>query len=210
MVLKLAQKARGNTTDTASVMSSPLFVSLIDQLSHLGRCHILDLGPAIGANVEFFGQLHCRLHIADCIGELTELGRDNDMEQSFPERLGGILPLADCEPFDVILTWDLLNYLDKKTFAALMEWLAPVVSGDTYLHGYIASRKQIPLLPNRYRPVDGNKMQTTPSSSELRECPCYHLMDLRQLMPQFGVSRSILLQNGMQEYLFKGQGRGHR
>ena len=56
-----------------TVTNSPLFGTLLDQLQKVGRCCVLDLGPAVGANVEFFGQLHCKLHIADCGMALAHL-----------------------------------------------------------------------------------------------------------------------------------------
>lgn len=202
----------------AELTNSPLFVTLTDRLAALGSCRVLDLGPAIGANVAYFGQLHCRLHIADCAAELVALNerisqpRDVAPEAAVSpgEQLERLLPLQPDTPLDAILVWDLLNYLDKPLLKALMAHLAPCVSADTWLHGYICSRREMAALPGRYRLTPEGRLAVTAGSPKRRASPAYTQPDLRNLMPQFGISRSMLLQNGMQEYLFKGEGRIRR
>lgn len=192
------------------LINSPLFTSLNEHLRAAGRCTLLDLGPAIGANVDFFGELHCKLQIADCGTGLLELNARTDITaDDYDIELGQLLPLTGNEPCDGILVWDLLNYLDKPLFGALMRHLSPMVSGDTWLHGYINFRREMPALPQQYR-LDQEGRVMVSSAMGARSCPAYPQQTLRTLMPDFSVSRATLLQNGMQEYLFRGQGHGHR
>lgn len=196
-----------------TLTNSPLFGTLLTQLQNVERCCVLDLGPAVGANVEFFGQLHCKLHIADCgmaLAHLNDAVGETEGERPFAALLKSMLPLDRLEPVDAILAWDLLNYLDRPLFAALMEHLAPIISGDTWLHTYIGSRREMAAQPNMYRLTLEGKVAVAARDPAQRSCPCYHQLDLRNLMPGFKVARSTLLQNGMQEYLFQGEGRGHR
>lgn len=196
---------------TGQFTNSPLFTSLIERLRTLGYCTVLDLGPALGSNVAFFGDMHCRIQIADCATALLALNaREEDGPDSYKAELEKLLPLTDLQTCDVILTWDLLNYLNKSLFRALMTHLSPVVSGDTWLHGYIGSRRVMSAAPQLYRLNREGRVEVTASTRETQDCPCYSQPELRMLMPRFGVSRSTLLQSGMQEYLFQGQGRGHR
>lgn len=191
--------------------NSPLLAGLVAQCAERPRCHVLDLGPAIGSNIAFFQQLHCKLEIADCGAELLRLSaRGEDDATPLDAQLARLLPVDPDEPYDAILAWDLLNYLDKPLFAALTAHLAPAVTGDTHLHAYIGARRTLAAEPAQYRLQDDGRVEVLARSTATRECPCYHQMELRHLLPQFGVVRSMLLQNGMQEYLFKGQGRGHR
>lgn len=195
----------------AELTNSPLLAALVGQCAERPRCHVLDLGPAIGSNVAFFQQLHCKLEIADCGAELLRLAGRGDEDALPPEApLERLLPVDPDDPYDAILVWDLLNYLGKPLFAALMAHLAPAVTGDTHLHAYIGARRTLPAEPAQYRLRDDGKVEARVRGPAMRACPCYHQMELRHLLPQFGVERSMLLQNGMQEYLFKGQGRGHR
>lgn len=197
----------------ATLTNSPLFGTLLEKLASVERCCVLDLGPAVGDNVNFFGQLRCKLHIADCALALSHLNQAVDEEseqQPFAALLNSLLPLERFEPVDAILAWDLLNYLSKPLLAALMEHLSPLVSGDTWLHCYIGSRREMSAQPNHYRLTPEGRVLVALRDTTTRSCPCYHQLDLRNLMSRFGVARSTLLQNGVQEYLFKGEGRGHR
>lgn len=205
-----AGKHPGEKNPLEGHINSPLFTALSEHLRSAGRCTLLDLGPALGANVDFFGALHCKLQIADCGTALLELNARTDIPANDYEiELEQLLPLDGIDPCDGVLVWDLLNYLDKPLFGALMRHLSPVVSGDTWLHGYINSRREMTALPQQYRlDQEGRVMVTAVTGT--RSCPSYPQQTLRTLMPDFSVARATLLQNGMQEYLFKGQGHGHR
>lgn len=206
-----ARNAPAPGTPAGELTNSPLLAGLVAQCAERPRCHVLDLGPAIGSNIAFFQQLHCKLGIADCGAELLRLSaRGEDDATPLDAQLARLLPVDPDEPYDAILAWDLLNYLDKPLFAALTAHLAPAVTGDTHLHAYIGARRTLAAEPAQYRLQDDGRVEVLARSTATRECPCYHQMELRHLLPQFGVVRSMLLQNGMQEYLFKGQGRGHR
>lgn len=190
-----------------NLMSSPLFARLTEQLAAAGRCNVLDLGPAWGANVSYFGQHQCKLRIADCAEGLLALNaRALTEPAALAAALEQLLPLATAEPSDAILGWDLFNYLDKPLLKALMLHLAPVVSGDTWLHAYVGARREMPALPAQYRLTREGQLSVKQNTPELRRCPCYTQPELRSLLPQFEVARSMLLQNGVQEYLFRGQG----
>lgn len=213
-----AQQPRAEPAPVAELTNSPLLVSLTGQIAAHGRCEVLDLGPAVGANVAFFGELHCRLHIADCAAPLLALkerltrqeAAEGGAELSPEAELNRLLPLDLDAPLDAILVWDLLNYLDRPLLKALMAHLAPWVSGDTWLHGYVCSRREMAAQPARYRLTSEGRLAITAGSAERCACPAYTQPDLLNLMPQFGVSRSTLLPSGMQEYLFRGQGRRGR
>lgn len=192
-------------------INSPLFKTLIDYVQTAGRCSVLDLGPAFGSNVTFFGELRCKLQIADCATPLLELNaREEIGAEVYAKELQRLLPLEGTSPFDVILTWDLLNYLKKPLYTALMTHLSPCVSGDTWLHAYISSRRDMAASPQHYRLNHEGQVLLMNGNVVTQPSPCYPQQTLRILMPRFDVSRATLLQNGMQEYLFKGQGRGHR
>jgi hypothetical protein len=199
----------------AELTNSPLLGTLGERLAAAGLCQVLDLGPAIGANVAYFGNLHCRLHIADCAAALIALNRRLQAEEaetglSLEAELQRILPLELAAPLDAILLWDVPNYVGKPLFKALMAHLAPWVAGDTWLHAYICPRREMPAQPGRYRLTPEGRLAVTAGSLEKCACPAYTQPDLRALMPQFTVARSMLLQNGLQEYLFKGQGPARR
>jgi hypothetical protein len=73
-----------------------------------GGTSILDLGPALGQNIAFFGQYGSRVHVGDLYRSRLEAGIHTDEEH--PERRWDhLLPLSADEGFDVIIAWDLLD-----------------------------------------------------------------------------------------------------
>jgi hypothetical protein len=190
----------------ANETSSPLFRSLLDRMDEHRRYEILDLGAATPSNIDFFGHYHCRLHIADCLNQLVALKSGEQVtEAQIRQRVKGMLPPHEDLRFDVVLAWDVLNYLDKPVLSALMEDLATSVDRDTQLHAYVYPRQTMPTRPSRFRIFPDGALQIEPGSQELCPSPCYRQPELEKMMPNLVVQRSVLLKNGIQEYLFRGR-----
>ncbi len=188
--------------------SSPLFEALAGALDLLERVSILDLGPAIGGNIEFFGRFPCALHIADAVGALAGLRPEIDPETGavrtapLEAEVRRQLPGAGGATFDVILGWDLLNYLDGPVFSAFAAQLRPLLRHGTRLHAFLWSQPRMPVLPARFRILDAAHMGFE-ASDRTRECPRYTQRDLERRLPELHVQRSVLLRSGLQEYVFQ-------
>ncbi|HQU14599.1 MAG: hypothetical protein B7Z66_04550 [Chromatiales bacterium 21-64-14] len=187
--------------------SSPLFDSLAARLDPERKVDILDLGAACSSNVDYFSRFSCRLHIADALDPLSDWNPPADPdtgvvdEAAIDVRVSQLLPRRDGTAFDLILCWDLLNYLDRAVFRVLMAQLARHTGPGTHLHAFVWSQPQMPMGPARFRLGEGGRMRYA-ASAATRECPRYTQRDLERLMPQFAVGRSVLLRSGLQEYLF--------
>ncbi|GBE09977.1 hypothetical protein BMS3Bbin12_02104 [bacterium BMS3Bbin12] len=188
--------------------SSPLFEALAGALGEVGRVSILDLGPAIGGNIEFFGRFPCALHIADAVGALAGLRPEIDPETGavrtapLEAEIRRQLPGAGGDTFDVILGWDLLNYLDGPVFSAFAAQLRPLLRHGTRLHAFLWSQPRMPVFPARFRILDAAHMGFE-ASDRTRECPRYTQRDLERRLPGLHVQRSVLLRSGLQEYVFQ-------
>src|SRR5262245_28130752 len=69
---------------------------------------VLDLGSAVGSNVEFLSQYGCKLYIEDLYAALSSRfssGEGDDLAD--PEFFAEFLSLPEDTRFDVILAWDL-------------------------------------------------------------------------------------------------------
>lgn len=186
--------------------NSPLFHSLVEGLDGERHLQILDLGPASSANIAFFAQYRCRLHIEDCLHALAELrAPSEDGDPPLEAQLDRALQLSTHHPFDVILVWDLLNYLDRPVIKALAGHLAPAIGRETLVHAYLYPRQTMPERPNRFRITEQGRLVVESTGEATRRCPCYRQPDLEKLMAGLTVRRSMLLKNGIQEYLFGGR-----
>ena len=167
-----------------------------------GRQRILDLGPAIGSNVAFYSGLPCNLFIADLHDALFPGHAEGVMRRrdQFDELLASELP-GDGD-FDLILAWDLLNYLDEDELRSLSRHLAAVSSPGAVLFALVSTRKVMPNKPAVFRIVDPSRLAYQTDPRVKREAPRYKEPALDRAMPEFSVESTYLLRNGMQEYLF--------
>lgn len=176
--------------------------ALCQRLRHDRKYHILDLGPALGANVEFFSQFRCKLYIEDFYLSLAEV-RAAETETASPEQLyQKLLPYTEDLRFDVILCWDLFNYLPRRELQALLKHLAQQCQRGTLLFSLVATHRQIPAQPTLFKILDNENLIYETDSSDLRPSIEYKPRDLKLLMQGFQTANTFQLRSGMQEFLF--------
>ena len=187
------------------VYTSPGLESLTRRLCKDCTYQILDLGSAQGANVDFFSAYSCRIRIVDFHGTVTERqearGEGDPLDQTLLSDLA-----ADTGPFDVILAWDLLNYLDRSQFARVMARLSHMSRAGTSLLAFMYTQGDIPAHPPVYRILDGKTLSCGLGDPDLCAGPGYSPAELEQLFEGFGGLRAFLLRHGLMEYLLSRPG----
>lgn len=178
--------------------------ALLGSLDRRRKCSILDLGPALNRNVEFFSEYRCTLSIAD-LYRTWRLEQQATLEVRLPfERACQRLLEFDAgSTFDVILAWDLFNYLEKPEIQSLVDTLLPHCQTGTVIFALIATRKKLSAQPLSYSILDSQNLLYEKPTIALRECPQYKEPELTKIMPHFSVDTTFLLRNGIQEYLFE-------
>jgi len=164
---------------------------------------LLDLGMAVGSNLEFLAAYSCRVRIADLYRSVQAEPPESREPATFPALLARLLPLENGERFDVVLTWDIFNYLRRDQATALMTWLAPACTPRTIVFALISTLPQIPGVPLRFRILDDQHVAWDVASRTTRPSPRFTQPDLRKMLPGFCVKSSYILRNGIQEYLFE-------
>jgi len=183
---------------------SPGFAALCSQLRPGGDAAVLDLGPASGANVAFFSEMGCRLHVSDLYRSLQDgAPRPAGDTQGFARACRELLPETDGSTFDYVLAWDLLNYLAPDEIEVLARYLTALCHPGTDLFTMISIRHQIPVRPLGYQILSQNELRYGEPARVLRDSPEYKEPTLLRLLPGFLVQRCFLLRNGMQEYLLR-------
>jgi len=175
---------------------------LYDQLRHQRKYHILDLGPALGANVDFFSQFSCKVYIEDFYRTLTSFDYLSEDKLSYQAVFEYLLPYQKNTRFDIILGWDLFNYLERDELQSLILHLGHFCHKGTLLFALISTSKHVPEKPTTFQIVNHDRLLYQTNSTVLRQCPRYQQTDLNQLIPNFRVCNSFLLRNGFKEYLF--------
>jgi len=176
--------------------------ALVATLHPERRSQVLDLGQPMGPNIEWLSARNCRVFVVDLhrslLAETLEARKPENSTRLF-ERL---LPFAADDCFDAVLAWDVFNYLRPDQIAALVARLVPACNRGALLLAFVATHREMPAVPMRYRILGPQMLAWQGASAATRKAPCYHGPDFARLMPDFKVKSSFLLRNGIQEYLF--------
>src|SRR4029453_6237273 len=81
------------------------FRALTRALRRDGGSSILDLWPALGQNIAFFGHYGCRVHIGDLYRSRVEIGVHTDEEHP-AGKFARLLPLEKGEAFYLLIAVD--------------------------------------------------------------------------------------------------------
>ena len=198
------------TLPEAEVHSSVGFNIAYNQIRDLRRLSVLDLGTAHASNLEFLSRRARSLHIdiEDLYETLSSFDFFDPREsRSYDAVYGYLLPYGEETRFDLILGWDLFNYLEELELAALIRHLDRFCHPGTLLFCMISTNRYIPEKPIRFQIVDSERLRYEYLSSLLRSSPQYHRADLNRMMPHFGLFSSFRLRNGFKEYVFSFHGR---
>ncbi len=167
------------------------------------KVEILDLGAACGETLAFYSGLSCRLHFADSYADMK--GRPRDEEETTDDILAAYaaaLPFRSGTRFDLILSWDLFNYLSREEIEGLTRHLRRFSSDSAPLVSLIWNTPKIPAQPHHYAIVDAETLEYRPTTTSERPGPRYKEPDLLRAMDGYRVRRSFLLRHGVQEYVF--------
>ncbi len=177
--------------------------ALLQRLRSDRRYHLLDLGMASGVNVEFYSRFAAKIYIEDLYRTLSSFDYlSPDDGASYDTVFRYLLPYQRGTRFDIILGWDLFNYLQPREFLFLSRHLARFCAPGALMFALVSTRDSIPEQPGRYTIVDDQTLSYRTSSAVMRASPKYQETQLAQLMPNFRVANSFLLRNGFKEYLF--------
>ncbi len=178
-------------------------LSIIErQLKIPGKYNILDLGAASKGNVNFFSHFNCRIFIQDLFQTLADKRVTLGKEEFVPEIFLDSLLLAPAGiKFDVVMCWDLLNYLAPHELGIFVSHLTTFCKPQTAVYALMASGGVVAKEPIHFNIESGDKIRYSVNSAETISSHRYTQRDLLKLMPDFLISRSLLLRNGMQEYL---------
>lgn len=183
-------------------MNAPLFRRLLELQSAERRAVVLDLGPARTETVALFSQFRCRLEFADLGDSYEQLNAEGGSPPL--QLIESVLPRRRQEAADIVLCWDLLNYLQRPALKALMARVAARSRPDTLVHALIAySTPRMPAKPDRYAATPDGQLLIRHTTGAECAAPRYTPEDLRHCLPDYKVESAILLKNGMQEFLLR-------
>ncbi len=194
-----------------AALNAPLFRSLVEKLEAGGRHVVLDLGPASTPMLDLLGQFRCRVEIVDFAGfggieRMNAVEDENETADDLLARAETFLPpyLGDEDALDLVLCWDIPNYLRPPAVSALMTAIASRTRPGSLAHALVVySERTMPERPSRFLPTADLKLVNRAATDAQIKAPRYSPEDLGRLMGGFVIERGRLLADGMQEMLFR-------
>lgn len=192
--------ARAAGVNAGEPLRSPLFAGIVERLRSADRPVVLDLGPARSRTIELLQPRRARLYVADLPASLAD-----PTGEAAAARFEAMLPPAvDERPLDVVLCWDLWNYLSLPELGALMARVEARCRAGTLVHAlFMYTHRQLPASPSVYLPCEDGRLECLASTTALRPAPRYSSEQLSDAMPGFRMEKALLLHSGMQELLLE-------
>lgn len=190
----LAGHTHGGSPERVKV---PLLAELLASGSADRRRVWADLGSAQSGLVDRLTGGRNRLIVADLPAALASA----DAQWHLPDKVLDEMFWTD--PVDCILCWDLLNYMNTEQLGELSRRVARRSRSGSSVHALIQySGTSMSRSPGRYGLESDGQLSVVPDDSPPTGTPRYSPKALEKAMPELRVERTMLLNNGMQEFMF--------
>jgi len=198
--------ARPLESDGPEPIRAPLFRTAVEAFEDEQRHVVLDLGRARSGTIELLSHYRCRLDIVDLPARLREMpAEDDDDPKAVGRWVDAMLPPTRGESVDLVLCWNLLNYLPRAVIEQLGQRLVERASPRARLHALIEYRATtMPAVPLSFAPA-GLDLLADGDDEAARQitAPRYTPKELEKRLPGFASEKTMLLGNGMQEFLYR-------
>jgi hypothetical protein len=146
----------------------------------------------------------CRIVVANAAQALSVLSEKSQDFEFLLREVQKLIGDAGAEKVDTVLCWDLLNYLSLPLLKAFASHLAAIMAPAGVLHAYIHSAdSKMAQYPQRFSVAGEDRVVRLDHNPAVRKTPRYSYSDLEKNTAGLRVERSMLLRNGMQEYLLR-------
>ncbi len=172
---------------------------------------IMDLGRVQSASIDFFSNFPCYLTLADAVEALSQVDDDEAISDTqLQAQVEALIPLQ-AQPYDLVLLWDSLNHLPQRIFPLVYHHLRKLCHSQTRLHGFLHTSQMQYDRPWQYRILSCDRMASLPNPGQPLRTGPMNSLTLMNRMPGFAMHKSVLMRNGMQEFILQTQqGQGKR
>lgn len=182
------------------VLSSPGLEEALRATSNGAGYKVLDLGSAVSSNIEHLSSFASHVQIVDAVDRGQAAG--NIGGAGFC-RLSALHSLIDehRHTFNLVLLWDVLNYLSSKQAEQVIAAVAELCFPNARLYAIVFATDTMPELPNRYRIIDGAHLAYESTTTEVRGSPNLPPAAVAKLLEGFRIEHSFVLRHGVHEYV---------
>ena len=172
---------------------SPGLALLFEGLSGDGRHAVLDLGLASASRLTLLGPFSRQIRFAGLVPPDPTTSEVPLVES---------IPADPRRPFDVVLAWDILDYLGESGGTALVRRLDAVTTDDAVLYATVSSATAGGASPSvRMELVALDRVRHDPTGSTRPTSGSLLPARVEKVLSPFRVVRAISLRMGLREYV---------
>jgi hypothetical protein len=171
---------------------SPAVPPLLKEISQIKKPVILDLGANCTSVLDFFAQRRCKLYFEDLPAAIKEFDQsDIGIDQC-------LLDYGETQ-FDLVLAWDVLNYLSLSEIKSLMDKVNHHCRPNTLFHMIRYMGKYIPTKPRRFQLCEEGQIWFDAEDSVKRQDPAHSTVKILQQFTDHSIENTFMNDLGMQE-----------
>jgi hypothetical protein len=163
---------------------------------------LIDLGPVVGSNIQYFGeQLGCKVIVENLFEDIDRFereGRAADLASFLETRFAHA-----GHSVNGVLCWDLFDFLDRQSARVVAGHLMRVLKPDGALFGLFSTDHPAEACFTRFVVVDDDRLRRRPYSTPRMRQPVMQNRDISQLFGSLRVSDQFLLQSKVREIVFR-------
>ncbi len=185
-------------------LNTMVFADLLSQPPADRAIRILDLGSVRQSTIDFFSDYHCHVLVTGlCDDFVPGKGLDKASLKQLQQLIAQDIKRHNNNHYDLILCWDLLNYLDKEQFQLVVAQLLPSLISTTRCHTFLYTTANRPLRPGGFHIASKEQMIIAESTTEQNHSGSVTQTTLGKYLPNYNTLRTVLMRNGTQELAFE-------
>jgi hypothetical protein len=168
---------------------------------------VLDLGPVIGSNIEFFLNLGIKVYMEDFLAAYSNPKHsilvDDKMTLNEQQFFSENFDYAN-DFFDGLICWDFLSYLEPKFARTFVERISAKMKPDSLVLGFFRTQKTGGPTPlHKYRIRSESLLEYIPLDRTMEIKKVYQTRDVTQLFAEFHSQKVYLLKHQVLEVLLR-------
>ncbi|MCI0626364.1 MAG: hypothetical protein L0387_32760 [Acidobacteria bacterium] len=204
-----SKSARAATPAFAAYQTS-ILKDFIAAITRRENPVVLDLGPVIGSNIEFFLNLGIKVYMEDFLAAYSNpkysVLVDDKVTLDEPQFFRENFDYAN-DFFDGLICWDFLSYLEPKFARIFVERISAKMKPDSLVLGFFRTQKSPgPVVLHKYRINSESFLEYIPQDRKMEIKKVYQTRDVTQLFAEYHSQKFYLLKHQMLEALLRKRG----
>jgi hypothetical protein len=206
-VSSLDYRALSNINAERALTFQPLLFSKYwNALDKSKSIRILDFGAMQPTSIDFYSnsEVPCFITLTDCINSLSKLRIDEESSSiDVAKSINKLIQPDESQPYDFIMFWESLNYIHPDIFSLLHDQIKQVSHANTLLYGYLYTSNNAVGFPCNFKMQSESSFTCEDNAGLTENLKLINSFHLKKYFYDFEVSRSVLIRNGLQEFLMK-------